>query len=136
MGWIASESVGQYSFLISTGLHELTDMDHKRLGYLLNDEHRSYCHLGTATRSELQRFADIHPHKVELEALHWKGMDYLWNWLHQQLLDFENLIRFTEWPISVPGSICESRGSRCDLMTVTHNLRLHFSVDPLFFAHP
>jgi meiotic recombination protein SPO11 len=78
--------------LPSTVLQELTDMDHKRLGYLLNDEHRSYCHLGTATRSELQRFADTHPHKVELEALHWKGMDYLCNWLHQQLLDFENLI--------------------------------------------
>jgi meiotic recombination protein SPO11 len=77
--------------LPSTVLQELTDMDHKRLEYLLKDEHRPYCHLGTATRSELLRFADTHPHKVELEALHWKGMDYLCNWLHQQLLQFEHL---------------------------------------------
>ena len=77
--------------LPSDVLQDVTERDLKRVEYLEKDEHRSYCKLGSSTRSELEYFKGSNQCKVELEALHWKGMDFLCNWLAQQLLHFEQL---------------------------------------------
>ena len=78
--------------LPSEVLQEVTENDLKRVEYLHRDEHRSYCTLGRSTRRELEYFKDTkNGCKVELEALHWKGMDFLSRWLKQQLFHFEQL---------------------------------------------
>ena len=62
---------------------QLTDRDKKRLDSMKADTH-PFRQLGNAERriQELDKFE----FKVELEALNWKGMEFLSEWVHSNLM--------------------------------------------------
>jgi meiotic recombination protein SPO11 len=72
--------------LPATVLQQLTDIDRKRLTSLKKETH-PFHQQGVSERrlKEIESFQ----YKVELEALNWKGMDFLGQWLHGILVRHE-----------------------------------------------
>ena len=67
-------------------LQQLTELDHKRLTSLTKETHPFHQHGNRDLRlQELHSFE----YKVELEALNWKGMDFLCIWLKDILIRHE-----------------------------------------------
>ena len=69
---------------------ELTDHDKKRLDSLKAGTN-PFCQMGNAERriQELDKFE----FKVELEALYWKGMGFLSQWVHSNLMLHEKEVQ-------------------------------------------
>jgi meiotic recombination protein SPO11 len=72
--------------LPDTVLQQLTDIDQKRLTSLQKETH-PFHQQGNSER-RLEEIASFQC-KIELEALNWKGMDYLGQWLHGILVCHE-----------------------------------------------
>ena len=62
--------------LPSTIFQQLTTLDKKRLETLLDDDH-PFCQHGWNPTQRRKELMAMNQYKVELEALHWKGMDFL-----------------------------------------------------------
>jgi meiotic recombination protein SPO11 len=69
-----------------TVFQQLTDMDKKRLHSLLDETHPFAQQYNSQRRMEELRSFEF---KVELEALNWKGMDFLCQWVHTILIQHE-----------------------------------------------
>lgn len=63
---------------------KLSDMDVKKLNSLMN-ETNEFVHLNESRRMEIELMKE-NGWKVELESLHWLGMDFMSNWLEDILL--------------------------------------------------
>jgi meiotic recombination protein SPO11 len=72
--------------LPATVLQQLTDIDQKRLTSLQKETH-PFHQMGNSER-RLEEIASFQ-YKIELEALNWKGMDFLGKWLHGILVRHE-----------------------------------------------
>ena len=66
----------------------LTDIDKKRLGKLCNESH-SFHQGNDAKLNELILMQQC-GYKIELEALHWLGMEYMSDWLESVLTSHQN----------------------------------------------
>jgi meiotic recombination protein SPO11 len=68
----------------------LTDVDERRLEKLCDECHPFHNnHRDGEDRLEEVQLMQSNGYKVELEAMHWLGMDYMSDWLEELLLDEE-----------------------------------------------
>ena len=69
----------------------LTDNDRKRLDKLCHESHPFHSQCATSEeRLDELLLMKKNGYKVELEALHWLGMDYLSDWLHETLVTYDS----------------------------------------------
>jgi DNA topoisomerase VI subunit A len=69
-----------------------TEMDKKRLQSLLSETHPFHQQGNSGRRMEELLLMEEHGYKVELEALNWKGMDFLCQWVHSILVQHERAL--------------------------------------------
>lgn len=72
--------------LPSTVFQQMTDLDYKRIQRLITIEEEKTIHDESAQEKlEELKLMKRNGYKVELEALHWLGMDYLTSWLEEKI---------------------------------------------------